>query len=311
MCAAVIGLILAMWNSTEVCRGGPLADAPNPLLDSDFANLQKLPPLPPNLNSPTYLNDAATEPDVESNAEAESEATLARKTLNPVSDLVSIPFQYNAEFRIGPKGATRSLLNIQPVIPISVSEDYNLIIRTIVPVIYIDSVANGVSSQTGLGDTIQSFFLSPKQKIGGWILGAGPIVRWPTATNDAFGSGKYGLGPTGVALRQDGPWTYGVLASQTWSIAGDGKRRSVNSLFLQPTISYTFPTFTSIGINSEASYDWETHSTSMPINLTVTQILKIAGQPISLQIGPRYYAQTVPGGPVWGFRFTFTLLLPK
>jgi hypothetical protein len=279
------------------------------LTDEAFPDL--LISAPDSRSSAFYLDDAASQPEFETKAEAESSATLAKKTLNPVSDLISVPFQYNADFDIGPSGATRSLLNIQPVIPVSISDDYNLIIRTIVPVISIGSVADGVSSQSGLGDTVQSFFISPKQKIGGWILGAGPVFLWPTATADALGSGKFGMGPTGVVLRQDGPWTYGVLANQIWSYAGDDYRTAVNSLYMQPFIAYTFPTYTSIGINTETTYGWENHQTSIPINLTLTQILKLAGQPISLQVGPRYYAKTVPGGPYWGLRFTFTLLLPK
>jgi hypothetical protein len=263
------------------------------------------------LDDAAAQSDAASQPGAPSADEAASAATLAKQTLNPVANLISVPFQYNADFDIGPSGATRSLLNIQPVIPLSISDDYMLIIRTILPVISIGSTAPGVSSSTGLGDTTQSFFFSPKKPLGGWILGYGPAFLWPTATADALGSGKFGIGPTGVALRQDGPWTYGVLANQIWSYAGDDSRPSVNSLFVQPFVAYTFPTFTSIGLNTESTFNWDSHQNSIPINLFATQILRVAGQPISLQIGPRYYAKTYPGGPYWGLRFTFTLLLPK
>jgi hypothetical protein len=264
--------------------------------------------MPETLFGPLLLSDTAVEAP---KPEGDEQADLAKKTLNPVADLISLPFQYNGDFNIGPKDATRNLLNIQPVVPISISENYNLIIRTIIPVVSIDSVADGVSSKSGLSDVVQSFFLSPKEKVGGWIIGVGPVFLWPTATDDALGSGKYGLGPTAVALRQDGPWTYGILANQIWSYAGDTHRSSVNSMFLQPFVAYTFPTYTSITLNSETTYYWQTHQTSMPFNLTVTQILKIGKQPMSLQIGPRYYAENVPGGGQWGFRFTFTLLFPK
>jgi len=325
---ALAAVMLSVWSIPAVCNAadsptvagscGRLSPiAPGASVAAGSPDLLTLSPIPSTRQSPFYLDDAASQPaaagdsGVETKAEAEDPATLAKKTLNPVSDLISIPFQYNADFNIGPNGATRSLLNIQPVIPISISENFNLIVRTIIPVIYIDSVADGVSSQTGLGDINQSFFLSPKAKIGGWILGAGPAVLWPSATRDSLGTGKYSIGPTGVALRQDGPWTYGILANQLWSFAGDDKRTSVNSMFLQPFVAYTFPTFTTISVNAESTYGWESHQTTVPINLTVTQILKIGGQPISLQIGPRYYAQNTPGGAQWGMRFTFTLLLPK
>jgi hypothetical protein len=238
-------------------------------------------------------------------------ADLQKKTLNPVADLISIPFQYNADFDIGPKNATKSTLNIQPVIPISISEDWNVVIRTIVPIIYIDSIADGISSKSGLGDTVPSFFFVPRKEVGGWILGAGPVFLWPTATDDALGSEKWGVGPTGVALRQKGPWTYGILANHIWSYAGESGRSEVNATFLQPFLSYSFPTFTSITLNTESTYDWTDDQWTVPINLAVSQILKLGKLPVSVQVGARYYAEAPDGGPDWGARFVFTILLPK
>jgi len=264
----------------------------------------------PSLQTTPLMFDADTSQPASGN-QSEDEGDLVKKTLNPVADLISLPFQYNADFGIGPKSASNSVLNIQPVIPISLNQDWNLISRTILPVIYAGSPANGVSSEWGLGDTSESLFLSPKQTVGGWILGAGPVVLFPTATNDALGSGKWGLGPTAVALRQENGWTYGILANQIWSFAGDGNRRSVNATFLQPFIAYSFPTFTSIVINTESTYDWSRNQWTIPLNLDVTQVLKIGNQPVSMQIGPRYYADRPSGGPTWGLRFNFTLLFPK
>ncbi len=253
-----------------------------------------------------YADDAAPPP-----AASDSEAELAKKTLNPVANLISVPFQYNADFGIGPHNASRSTLNIQPVIPVTLTPDWNLIIRTIVPVIYAASPADGVSSNWGLGDTTQSFFFSPVQPIGGWILGVGPAFLWPTGTDTSLGTGKWGAGPTAVALRQEKGWTYGILANQIWSYAGDSDRQAVNATFLQPFISYTFPTYTSIGLNTESTYDWTNHQWTVPLNLTVTQILKIAKLPVSVQLGGRYYAEGPSGGPEWGLRFVFTFLFPK
>ena len=129
---------------------------------------------------------------------------LAKQLANPVASLISVPFQANWDFGIGVNDATRFTLNVQPVIPLSVNDDWNLIIRTILPVIDAESPAPGIDDASGLGDTVQSFFFSPKEPVGGWILAAGPVALWPTATDDLLGGEKWGAGPTGLALKQSG-----------------------------------------------------------------------------------------------------------
>ena len=104
---------------------------------------------------------------------------------------------------------------------------------------------------------------------------------------------------------------YGILANHIWSFAGDDNTANVNATFLQPFLSYTFPTHTSLSINTESTYDWNAHQWTVPINLQVSQILKIGRLPINLQAGPRYFAEGPSGGPDWGFRVTLTLLFPK
>lgn len=236
---------------------------------------------------------------------------LAKKLQNPLANLISVPFQFNVDFGIGDKDASKFVLNIQPVIPISIREDWNVITRTIVPVVHAESPANGISSETGLGDVVQSFFFSPKEPVNGWVIGAGPILLWPTATETALGSAKWGAGPTAVVLRQDRGWTYGLLASHTWSYAGDEDRDHVNSTYLQPFLSYTFPTRITLGINTESAYDWTDRQWSVPINVTVSQVLKVGQLPISIAVGPKIHVQRPDGGPDWGIRFTVTLLFPR
>ncbi len=255
--------------------------------------------------APKYAADEAPAPN-----EQASEDELAKKTLNPVSDLISVPFQYNADFNIGKKDATRHILNIQPVIPISLNQDWNVIVRTILPVVNLESIAPGVDAQHGIGDITQSFFLSPKQPINGWIIGAGPAFLWPSGT-DGLSGRKWGIGPTAVILKQENGWTYGILANQLWSYAGSDSTPNVNATFLQPFLSYTFKTHTSLSINTESTYDWNEHQWTVPINLAVSQILKIGPLPISVQAGPRFYADGPSGGPDWGFRLTLTFLFPK
>jgi hypothetical protein len=242
---------------------------------------------------------------------AESDEDLAKKTLNPVADLISVPLQYNQDYGIGTVDATKSYLNIQPVIPVGMNKDWNIIIRTIIPVIDMESAGPGLKDTSGLGDTTQSFFFSPKQPIDEWIVGAGPVFLYPTASQRELGSGKWGIGPTFVVLRQEKGFTYGILANQIWSFAGNSNRQDVNATFLQPFFSYTTKTYTSLTINTESTYDWENTQWTVPLNFMVSQLLKIGGQPLNLQLGYRYYAEAPTNGPDWGIRFNLVFLFPK
>ena len=244
------------------------------------------------------------------NNEQDKAAELAKKLQNPVADLISVPIQNNWDFGIGPANAMKYTANIQPVIPVHISEDWNLIIRTILPVIYAESPVAGGANHSGLGDTTQSFFLSPKEPVDGWILGAGPVLYYPTATDSALGAGKWGAGPTIVVLRQEHGFTYGILANQIWSYAGWGSQ-NVNATFLQPFLSYTTKTYTTFGMNTESTYNWQASQWTVPLNFTVQQLLKIGKQPIAFQLGYRYYAQRPAGGPDWGLRFDVTFLFPE
>src|SRR3974390_1212449 len=242
--------------------------------------------------------------------EAAEQAELVKKTLNPVADLISVPIQNNWDFGIGPSDPMKFTANIQPVIPISLDKDWNLITRTILPVIYQESRFPGDGAHSGLGDTLQSFFLSPKQPAGGWILGAGPALLYPTGTDSVLGSGKWGAGPTGVLLRQEHGFTYGILANHVWSYAGWGDQ-NVNATFLQPFFTYSTKTYTTFGVNTESTYDWQQRQWLVPLNFFVSQLLKVGKQPLSLQLGYRYYADGPQGGPDWGLRFAVTFLFPK
>jgi hypothetical protein len=237
---------------------------------------------------------------------------LAKQLNNPVASLISVPFQSNWDFGLGDGSGQRFTLNIQPVIPISISEDWNLILRTIVPVMDQSGAYGPTSgSQSGLGNTTQSFFLSPKKPgPGGIIWGLGPVGYYPTATNSLLGPEKWGTGPTFVALAQPGNWTVGVLANQIWSLGGDRNEPDVNSMFLQPFIVYTTKTHTSFALNTESTYDWMNHQWTVPINVMLQQVFKIGRQPMALQVGWRYYAEKPSGGPDWGIRVNFTLLFP-
>ena len=244
-------------------------------------------------------------------AQDDTSAELAKKLQNPVASLISVPLQSNWDFGIGHADAMRYALNVQPVIPISLGKSWNLITRTIVPFIHTESPIEGGDAAGGIGDIVQSFFLSPTEPVGGWILGGGPVFLYPSASDDALGGEKWGAGPTAVVLRQDGGWTYGILANHIWSFAGNDRRADVDATFLQPFVSYTTRTFTTFGLNTESTYDWEHRQWTVPINAFVQQLVKLGGQAISLQLGVRYYAERPQGGPDWGLRFAITFLFPR
>jgi len=239
-------------------------------------------------------------------------AELAKKLQNPVAALISVPIQNNFDFGAGPNSdGFQYKVNIQPVIPISISKDWNVISRTILPVVYQENII-GTSSQSGLSDTTQSLFFSPKEPTrSGWIWGAGPVFLFPTATNDLLGSEKWGAGPTAVVLKQEHGFTYGALVNQIWSFAGASDRANVNSTFLQPFLSYTTKKQTTFTLNTESTYDWDHEQWTVPLNLMVAQLVKIGGAPVQFQVGGRYYAEKPKTGPDWGLRFTVTLLFPK
>jgi hypothetical protein len=242
--------------------------------------------------------------------EQDQQAELAKKLNNPVANLISVPIQNNWDFGIGPANAMRYTANIQPVIPVSISEDWNLITRNIMPVIYAESPIQGGRDAWGLGDITSSLFSSPKNPVGGWVLGAGPVFLWPSATDSMLGSGKFGAGPTVVALRQEHGFTYGILANQIWSYAGWGDQ-NVSATFLQPFVAFTTKTYTTFAVNTESTYNWEAKEWTVPLNFQIAQLLKIAGKPVQFQLGYRYYADKPSGGPDWGLRFTVTFLFPK
>jgi hypothetical protein len=243
----------------------------------------------------------------------EEEVALAAQ--NPVAAMVSLPLQYNYDQNIGPReDGHKNYVNVQPVIPFSINEDWNLISRTILPVVWQSDIFPGAGTQSGIGDITQSFFFSPKRPTaGGWIWGAGPVIYVPTASDDLLGADKWGLGPTAVFLKQAHGFTYGALMNHIWSVGGDSDRADISNTYLQPFFSYTTKAHTTFAVNTESSYNWETEKWSVPINFLVKQLVKVGEQRLQLTAGARYWAESPDNiGPHgWGARFEVSFLFPK
>jgi hypothetical protein len=242
---------------------------------------------------------------------AQDEAELARKAENPLADLITVPLQHNWDFGISPLDAMKYTLKLQPIIPFPLGTNWILLTRTILPITYAEPSTTNGHDQFGLGDTSLSLFLSPKRfRPGGLYWGVGPAFQLPTATDDALGDGQWGAGPTLAVSKQQDGWSGYILTRHIWSLAGDHDGSSVSETLLQPSLSYTFKSLTTVGVVSEATYDWQTRQWTVPVNLTVSQLIKIGRVPLKLTLGGRLYVEGPAGGPDWGLRFTMTFLIP-
>lgn len=265
----------------------------------------------------------------------EDTEALQKATQNPVANLISVPLQNNTNFGIGPFDRTQNVLNIQPVIPVGISEEWNLIIRWITPVVWqpapgtADLQVFGIVENTptyfaaqdvqrnagvfGFGDMNPSFFFSPA-KPHKLIWGAGPTFLLPTATSKALGQGKLSMGPSFVALVQPDHWTLGALINNVWSVAGSGGRADVNQMLLQYFINYNLKKGWYLAVQPIVTANWQAKSGNVwtvPVGGGIGRIMKFGFQPVNLSV--QFYGNAVhpTNGSPWSMRLQLAFLFPK
>jgi len=252
----------------------------------------------------------AQQPAAASTTQADAE-DLARKLANPISDLVSVPFQFNWEQNVGPNEATRFILNVQPVMPFTLNQDWNLIARVIVPLVSQPALVEGGDPAFGVSDILTSFFVSPSRS--GLIWGVGPAISLPSTSIASLGTEKWSAGPTVVVLKQTGKMTYGALWNQVWSFSGNTQRADVSQMFLQPFFAYQATRTLTVTLQSETTANWEVEENrwTVPINLIFGKLSSFGAFPASYQLGVGGFAAHPDIGPSWKVRGAIVILLPR
>lgn len=237
----------------------------------------------------------------------ESNVELAKKVQNPLADLISLPLQYNTLWGIGDYERNLNILNIQPVIPIHLSKKWNLITRTIFPLIWVPDIKSETGTSFGLSDIDMSLFFSPitSSKI---MWGVGPVIWFPTSTNDGSGHGEWSLGPTFVFLVQPKPWVMGITFRQIWSVGSS----NLNQFILQYFINYNFPGGTYITTAPIIRANWNAPKEKwlVPLGLGVGQVFRVGKMPINVSLHAYSNVVKPEGGPDWSSRLQLQFLFP-
>ena len=254
----------------------------------------------------SVLGDGTIDPG--ENAQAE----MARAVQNPVASLISVPFQNNTNFNFGPQEKTQNVLNIQPVWPFTLNDDWNLITRTIVPVISQPELVPGQDRENGLGDTVFSAFFSPS-KSHKVIWGVGPVFLFPTATDDRLGQDKWGAGASVVALTMPGRWVIGSLLNNIWSTGGSGDN-DVNFFTWQYFVNYNLDDGWYLTSAPIITANWEASSGNkwtVPFGGGFGKVFRIGKQPVNTSLQAYYNVEKPDFGPDWQLRLMLQFMFPK
>ena len=240
---------------------------------------------------------------------------LAKLAQNPVGNLISLPFQNNTNVNFGPEKGTQNVLNIQPVIPFSVDKDWNIITRTILPVISMPSLGPGIDSTNGIGDTVFTAFLSPANP-GHWIWGVGPVLQLPTNSTAELGNKNWGMGASFVVLHLDhgDPWVYGVLVNNIWSLTSDKQGGSYSNGLIQPFVNYNFLEGFYLTSAPIWTVDWKADNSqqwTLPLGGGVGKIFHFGKLPMNTSIAAYCNVVKPDFGANWQVRAQVQLMFPK
>ena len=240
-------------------------------------------------------------------------AEIAKQAQNPIANVISVPLENDFNPHTGMDKEDSYVLEMKPVVPFKLSNDWNLITRTVIPIAQVPDLAPGVNGASGLGDVQTSLFFSPA-KVGKVIWGAGPVISLPTATEDILGTKKLSIGPTAVVLSTQGHWLFGALVQNLFSVAGPRERPDVNQMLLQPFVNYNMRHGWYLTSSPVITSNWEANSNNrwtVPVGGGVGRIVHFGKIPVSTYAQVFRNVQRPDGTTSWSARFQMTFLFPQ
>jgi hypothetical protein len=247
-------------------------------------------------------------------ARAPADEELIQQLANPLAALLSVPVMNSFDFHVGPtREGFRHTLSVQPTLPLSIGENWNVISRTIVPLVYQEDVVPGAGDQYGLGDIVEAVYVaSVEPGRNGYVWGVGPIARIPTGADDFLTQDQWQLGPTFAGVKQQDSFTFGVVGTHLWSVEGNPKRPEASLSTVEPFIDFTTGDLWTLSFHLPALYDWNAHEWTLPLTLSVKKLATFQSLPVHLSFGVRYWADGPETGPHdLGFLFGVTFVFPK
>ena len=259
------------------------------------------------IGTAAWAQPSTPDPLTNTGPDSESASEVAKKLQNPIGDLINVPFQSNTYFDVGPHKGTQEILNIQPVIPVHINPNWNVITRTILPLIWQPSLQPAQAVPFGTGPITFSAFFSPSKPIDGWLWGVGPAIQVPVISNSTLGSNVWGAGPTGVIVYSKGPWVGGVLVNNVWSLGGTSVPGGTryNNFLLQPFLTYNFKGGWFFGSSPIATANWLVSGDkawTLPVGAQFGRVIKIGRTPVNLLLGAYYNTLRPQFGSTWQIR---------